>query len=507
MIFNSLIPHGNCYLGKPGLVWLHLMSDLLIALANYAISVGLIYLFQKRKDLPFNWIFLLFGILIVACGSTHLIEVWTLWHPTYWVSGTLKALTAGVSLGGAMMLISLVGQILALPSPAELEAANQQLRREIAERQQVEAALHASQIRLAGILDIADDAIISIDKAQRITLFNQGAEKIFGYSAEEILGQSLDLLLPSRFREMHRQHIGEFANSPDVARGMGQHREIVARRQDGREFLAEASISKLELEGETIFTVILRDISDRIAAQRDRIQAQQALQYSEQRLRLTLEATGIGIWDWNLLNHRITWNDNHARLFGLIPGSFAVNYQAFRDRVHPEDIERVETALAIALDTKTDFAAEYRIIWLDGSIHWMEGKGRGIYDHAGRAIRMIGTVMDISDRKAQEAALRRANDELEHSVIQRTHELFEANIALRTEIAEREWAERGVTVQYATTRVLAEAATLTEMYSRILPAICHSLGWVAAEFWIATQSHERSHQLPITPYWRIQCSN
>ena len=503
MTYNSFIPHGHCYLWKPGLLWLHVVSDSLIAVAYFGISIGLIYLVRKRKDLPFDWIFLLFGTFIIACGSTHLMEVWTLWHPIYWVSGALKALTAAVSLCTAVMLILLLPQILALPSPAELEATNQQLRREIASREQLSAALHASQSRLAGILDIADDAIISLDQNQSITLFNQGAEKIFGYSAAEILGQSLDLLLPSRFGEIHRQHIGEFANSPDVARGMGQHREIVGRRKDGREFAAEASISKLELEGETIFTVILRDISDRIAAQRDRIQAQKALQYSEERLRLTLEATCIGIWDWNLLSNRITWNDNHARLFGLVPGTFTVNYQTFRSRVHPEDIERVESSIAKALETKTDFAAEYRVIWLDGSIHWIEGKGRGIYDPAGRAIRMMGTVMDISDRKAQEAALRRANDELEHRVIQRTHELFEANIALRTEIAEREWAERGVTVQYATTRVLAEAATLTEMYSRILLAICHSLGWVAAEFWIATQSHERSHQFPITP--SLQC--
>jgi PAS domain S-box-containing protein len=497
MSFNSFIPHGHCYLWKPSLVWLHVVSDSLIALAYYAITIALIYLVWKRKDLPFDWIFLLFGLFIIACGTNHIMEIWTLWHPTYWLSGTLKALTAAFSLCTAVILIPLLPQVLALPSQEKLQ-------QQIAEREKVEAALHASQIRLAGILDIADDAIISVDETQHITLFNQGAEKIFGYSAAEILGQSLDVLLPSRLGEMHREYMREFSHSQDVARGMGKRREIFGRRKDGKEFPGEASISKLELEGETIFTVILRDISDRIAAQRDRLQAQQALQYSEQRLRLTLEATGIGIWDWNLLNNQVNWNDNHARLFGLVPGSFKVSYQAFRDRVHSEDIEGVETAVTIALATKTDFVAEYRIIWPDGTIHWMEGKGRGLYDPVGRAIRMIGTVMDISDRKAQEAALHSAYDELEHRVIQRTQELFEANIALRTEIAEREWAERGIALQYATTRVLAEAATLAEMYSRILPGICHTLGWVAGEFWLATpgngslvMGNEQSHQFPI----------
>jgi hypothetical protein len=95
-IFTSspFIPHGHCYLWKTDLVWLHLLSDSLIALAYYSIPITLFYFVQKRKDLPFNWIFLLFAAFIVACGTTHLMEVWTLWHPTYWLSGLIKAGTA-----------------------------------------------------------------------------------------------------------------------------------------------------------------------------------------------------------------------------------------------------------------------------------------------------------------------------------------------------------------------------------------------------------------------------
>ena len=139
----------------------------------------------------------------------------------------------------------------------------QSVGRDITERKQVERELQKSQRRLAGILDIANDAIISIDESQRITLFNQGAEQVFGYQAVEAIGQPLDLLLPKRFTGVHRQHVKEFRKSFRTARKMGSRQEIYGRRKDGTEFPAEASISKFESEGEAILTVILRDISER----------------------------------------------------------------------------------------------------------------------------------------------------------------------------------------------------------------------------------------------------
>ena len=124
-LFSSggFMPHGHCYLWNPGILWLHILSDALIAAAYFSIPCTLVYFIRKRKDLPFNWIFLCFAIFIIACGTTHLMEIWVIWHPTYWLSGAVKALTALASVPTAILLVKLVPQALALPTEAAARVA------------------------------------------------------------------------------------------------------------------------------------------------------------------------------------------------------------------------------------------------------------------------------------------------------------------------------------------------------------------------------------------------
>lgn len=143
------------------------------------------------------------------------------------------------------------------------------LDRRVTAQGEVERALRESEAKFGGILGIAADAIVTVDQAQRIVHFNQGAEKIFGYRAEDVMGRHLTLLLPSRYRGVHDQHLEGFARSPEGARRMGERREIFGRRADGTEFPADASISKLVARDGILFTVVLRDITDRKRAEED----------------------------------------------------------------------------------------------------------------------------------------------------------------------------------------------------------------------------------------------
>jgi PAS domain S-box-containing protein len=134
---------------------------------------------------------------------------------------------------------------------------------DITARKRAVEALRLSEAKFSGILSIAADAIISTDKDQRITFFNGGAQRIFGYTKGEAIGTALERLIPERFRAAHREHFAGFAAGHESARTMGERREIFGLRKSGEEFPAEGSISKVSVDGVTFFSVVLRDVTYR----------------------------------------------------------------------------------------------------------------------------------------------------------------------------------------------------------------------------------------------------
>lgn len=147
---QNFMPHGMCYLWRPGVLALHIISDGFIALAYFAIPLVLLHFIRKRTDVRFNGVFLCFAIFIVACGATHLMEILTIWYPTYWLSGSIKATTALASVATAILLIKFLPDALRLPSPSALRTANSALEREIAERIQAEQDLQRANETLEG---------------------------------------------------------------------------------------------------------------------------------------------------------------------------------------------------------------------------------------------------------------------------------------------------------------------------------------------------------------------
>jgi len=195
---GDFYPHGYCYLWNKGLVWVNVVSDLSIALAYFAIPVELIWFIRKRRDLPFNWMFALFGVFIVACGTTHLMEVWNLWHAQYWLAGAVKAVTAAVSLPTAFFLAQLIPQALELPSNRQWAETNAFLNQELHEHKELELDLRTSEARyreVIELLDLTHDAIFARNLRGQITYWNRGAERLYGWQEEEVLGKvSSDLL-------------------------------------------------------------------------------------------------------------------------------------------------------------------------------------------------------------------------------------------------------------------------------------------------------------------------
>ena len=273
----------------------------------------------------------------------------------------------------------------------------QRVEERTAELSRANESLRASEARFAGILDISAEAVISIDSSQRIELFNQGAEKIFGYSAEEMVGQQLEKLIPGRSHKAHRKHIEAFAQSDDGSRLMSLRRDVMGLRKDGSEFPAEASISKLQIGGETIFTVMLHDITERR-------QAGQALRESEERFRQMAENIEQVLYLIGPdLSGILYVSPAYETVWGRTCESLHEDPASFLMTVDPEDRERVSKAQAKQPEGSYD--ETYRILRPDGSRRWIRDRAFPVRDEDGKVVRIVGIAEDITERtQAEEAA-------------------------------------------------------------------------------------------------------
>jgi len=210
----TLLPHGFCFTWLPGLVALHVISNLLIAAAYFSIPLMLLLLVRRRSDLPFGGLFLLFGAFIVSCGLSHLSEVWTIWNPDYWMAGMVKAVTAGVSVTAAVALARNLPQVLAIPTAGQLRAAYRALAQEVASRREVEVELRAAQAmlerRVQERVDELDEAnalvdalfrsapigLVVFDDELRYLRVNDALARMNGIEAGAHLGHRLPELLP-----------------------------------------------------------------------------------------------------------------------------------------------------------------------------------------------------------------------------------------------------------------------------------------------------------------------
>jgi PAS domain S-box-containing protein len=259
---NEFMPHIFCLQQSPPLVWLHVVSDSLIGLSYVAISATLAYFVNKKRNLPFHWIFVAFGVFILACAGTHFMEIYTLWVPSYWLSGCVKAMTALASVVTALMLPRFVPKAIALPSSTDLLRSNQELAAEIADRRCAEQVLRDREERFRLVFEhVRDYAMFMLDPDGMIVSWNAGAERIKGYSADEIVGK----------------HFSVFYTAEDVRNGKPAHELRVAAaegriedegwrvRKDGSTFMANVIITALRDEHGNLrgFSKVSRDITER----------------------------------------------------------------------------------------------------------------------------------------------------------------------------------------------------------------------------------------------------
>jgi PAS domain S-box-containing protein len=197
-LFSSdFMPHGMCYFWNPTIIWLNVISDGVIAASYCTVPVFLFFVAGKRKDLKFHWGFLAFSAFILACATTHLMDIWTIWNAMYRLDSVMKAVAALISAITAALLFPLIPSLLHLSSPVQLALANESLASEVELRKRMGTVLE----RQAGLLELAHDAIMVRDLDGRIEFWNGGAENLYGWSKQVAEGRIKHELLKTVFPE------------------------------------------------------------------------------------------------------------------------------------------------------------------------------------------------------------------------------------------------------------------------------------------------------------------
>jgi diguanylate cyclase (GGDEF)-like protein/PAS domain S-box-containing protein len=502
MASSDFLPHGFCYLWDKHLLTLHVVSDSLIFLSYVAISYTIAHLlYHERRRLPFEWIFVAFGIFIVACGFTHAMDVVVLWIPLYWLAGDIKLVTAIASVTTAIALPILVPKIRLILKQA--------------------ASSRLNELRFVGAAENSMDCLYLVDAVRDangeiedfvFTYVNACAVNLVTFSKEELIGGRMSEMFPlnrkigllDKYKDVVRSgesFVGEFAIqednirtawlriqasrlgegvaiaasditarkeqeegirkseallarterltntggweidlatsevfwSPEVRRIQGvapdyqptldeaiefyipedrlRIRDVIqAATSDGNGFDLECTV--VRADGRQVPVRVLggaqyengkpirlagafQDITQQVA---ERV----ALTTVKDRLSLATDSGGIGIWDWDIAKNTLCWDRWMYRLYGMEPREDDEVYELWRQHVHPEDRDSAERQLRDAMNGVKPFHTVFRILWGDGSVHYIQATALAINDESGRPARMIGTNTDVTAQKENE---------------------------------------------------------------------------------------------------------
>ena len=399
---SDFMPHGYCYLWDPRILWLNVVSDGLITLSYYTIPVILIYFITKNRNIPFNRIFWMFGTFILACGTTHLMEIWNVWHGNYMLAGVIKSFTAAVSVLTAGMLIPLVPKVISVPDRMRLQNVNVELEREIAERKLAERAARETLAASGTVLqELADQkfaldqhAIVATTDVQgTITYVNDKFCAISKYSRDELIGQNHRILNSGHHSKEFFQKVYHSIANGQVWRG-----EICNRAKDGSIYWVDTTIVPfLEADGKPRqYMAIRADITERKRAEEMR-----------ERLAAVVDSSDDAIISKTLDGTINAWNRGAEKVFGysaaevigkpmllLFPPERAHEERDILERIaRGESVEHFETVRVRKDGTRIDISSTIS----------------PVKDSTGRIVGASKIARDITARNLAEAALSQSN--------------------------------------------------------------------------------------------------
>jgi len=422
-LFSSdFMPHGFCYLWDPRIVWLHVISDGLIALSYYCIPIFLIYFIRQNRDRPFHRVYWMFGAFILACGTTHLMEIWNVWHGSYVLAGAVKATTAVVSVITVVMLLPLIPKVISLPERLHLQEANRKLEREIAERKRAEQALKESlAARERAVKELADQkfaldqhAIVATTDVQgTITYANEKFCAISQYSREELIGQNHRILNSGHHpKEFFEQMYHTIANGK-VWRG-----EIKNRTKSGSIYWVDATIVPfMGADGKPRQYVAIRtDITERKRTEEMR-----------EHLAAVVESSDDAIIAKTLDGTITAWNFGAEKIFGYSAAE-AVG-KSIGMLIPPERANEEHDILARIVGGESVEHFETVRVRKDGKRIAVSATISPIKDSSGAIVGASKIARDVTERKRAEEVLAGQAEELSRQA----EELARSRVALEAQ--------------------------------------------------------------------------
>lgn len=237
----------------------------------------------------------------------------------------------------------------------------------------------------------SSDIITVLDTDGTQEYVSPSVERILGYEPEELVGENaFDIVHPADRQQLKETFAELFEGQAETTFSA----EYRTRHADGSWRWTESRATTRESEIRDGYVVNTRDVTDRVEAERERRRLEESRS-------LALTAAQAGVWEWDIYTDDVNWHESCERLFGLEPGTFEGTYEAFLDRVHPDDVADLEAALQRALERNEPLNTTYRIVRDDGTERWIDGRGTILTDEAGEPTRMLGVDIDITERKTQ----------------------------------------------------------------------------------------------------------
>lgn len=405
-------PRRQCMDNEQPLVWLHLVADLLIAASYYSIPFALIVLVRKRRDLHFNWIFYMFAAFILACGTTHLFNIWALWQPFYKVDGLFKLFTGLVSGATAVMLWPLIPKALSLPSRASLQAevktrtaelqdANAALTRALRDQERVQKALEQSEERFQIAVRATNDAIWDWNLTNDTLWWNDGVQTLFAYSAQEI-GPGISWWYDHVHPEDMKRVVNGIHGVIDGSEAFWRDEYRFRRADGGYAIVFDRGFVIRDSDGKAVRMIgAMQDVTESR-------RAAQALAESEARFRAAVGAVSSLLWT----------NNPRGEMEGPQPGWANFTGQSYEEyqgygwakAVHPNDAQPTINAWNEAVTGKRMFEFEHRLRRSDNAWRLCSIRAVPVLDKMGEVREWVGVHTDITEQRQAEEALRESEE-------------------------------------------------------------------------------------------------